>query len=210
MHDKRGADIVCWSHLRWRSTFQRPQQLMTRWAQRQRVLFIEEPVIDEDPDTNPRLVIRREAGVVVVEPHLPAGLGAQRCATETKALITSLCRAERIDTPIAWFCAPIFAGVGDAVGDVARELNATILVYDCLDEGVLHEDERELLNEADVVFVAAHAVHEVKRTQHGNVHLVPDGVDSASWDQRFAEMRHVVDDALRAWPLQHLLQSLGA
>src|SRR3954470_11706695 len=44
-------DLVCLSHLRWDFVFQRPQHLMTRFAKRQRVFFVEEPVfgaVDSD------------------------------------------------------------------------------------------------------------------------------------------------------------------
>ena len=38
------APLVCFSHLRWDFVWQRPQQLMTRFARDRRVYFVEEPV----------------------------------------------------------------------------------------------------------------------------------------------------------------------
>jgi ribonuclease BN (tRNA processing enzyme) len=37
-------DLVCFSHLRWDFVFQRPQHLLTRFARRGRVFYVEEPV----------------------------------------------------------------------------------------------------------------------------------------------------------------------
>ena len=39
-----GYGIVCFSHLRWNFVFQRPQHLLSRFAKKHDVLFIEEPV----------------------------------------------------------------------------------------------------------------------------------------------------------------------
>ncbi len=36
--------LLCFSHLRWDFVWQRPQQLMSRFARERRVYFIEEPV----------------------------------------------------------------------------------------------------------------------------------------------------------------------
>jgi hypothetical protein len=173
---------------------------MTRWALSRRVFFIEES-IDDDGGEGPRLAIRKEVGgVVVVEPRVPRGLGAQRRTSETKALIADLCCDEGIRAPIAWFGSAGFV-------DVARDLPSAIVVYDC--DGAPAPLESELLSDADIVFAAEPEIYERKRRQHGNAHLVPDGVDGASWDQAFVEVRRIVDAALRAWPLQHLLDSLG-
>jgi Cu+-exporting ATPase len=63
--------LVCLSHLRWDFVFQRPQHLMTRFARRWRVVFVEEPILGEGP---PRLdVTQRANGLQVVVPHVPRG-----------------------------------------------------------------------------------------------------------------------------------------
>ena len=63
--------IITFSHLRWKFVYQRPQHLLSRFAQKCRVFFIEEPV--EDPSgvlswerSEP------EPGVTVLRPHTPA------------------------------------------------------------------------------------------------------------------------------------------
>jgi hypothetical protein len=50
----RSTDLVCLSHLRWNFVFQRPQHLLTRFAQGQRVFFIEEPIFSLDSPVAPQ------------------------------------------------------------------------------------------------------------------------------------------------------------
>ena len=69
-------DLVCLSHLRWNFVYQRPQHLLSRCAQKQRVLFIEEPIFGPYPAG--RLdVSMDESGVWVVVPHLVGGLSEE-------------------------------------------------------------------------------------------------------------------------------------
>jgi len=65
-------DLVCLSHLRC-FVYQRPQHLLSRCAQKQRVLFIEEPIFGPYPAG--RLDVSMDkSGVWVVVPHLVGGL----------------------------------------------------------------------------------------------------------------------------------------
>ena len=49
-----GTPFIVHSHLRWDFVWQRPQQLLSRLARRAPVLFVEEPLYDNDV-TTPRL-----------------------------------------------------------------------------------------------------------------------------------------------------------
>ncbi len=70
----RGGDtLICFSHLRWKFVFQRPQHLMTRFAQSRQVIVFEEPM-SSDRDTTARLDRYEQAGVTVATPMLPEGL----------------------------------------------------------------------------------------------------------------------------------------
>jgi hypothetical protein len=65
--------LICFSHLRWRFVYQRPQHLMTRFAQAMRVFYVEEPIVSEDLE--PRLdVSENSSDVKVVAPRLPVAL----------------------------------------------------------------------------------------------------------------------------------------
>ncbi|MEJ7700372.1 MAG: hypothetical protein WKF71_12100 [Pyrinomonadaceae bacterium] len=65
---KHNVDMVCLSHLRWDFVYQRPQHLMSRFARRQRVFFVEEPIFTDD--TTRLEISRREDNLAVVVPHI--------------------------------------------------------------------------------------------------------------------------------------------
>ena len=65
------TDLVCFSHLRWDFVFQRPQHLLSRFAKRQRVFFIEEPVFF-DGESHFR-VDTRDDGLHIVQPQIAHG-----------------------------------------------------------------------------------------------------------------------------------------
>src|SRR3954447_19976533 len=65
--------LVCLSHLRWDLVFQRPQHLMTRFAQSMPVYFIEEPHFDGT--ASPSLArYEIQQNLIVLVPHLPSGI----------------------------------------------------------------------------------------------------------------------------------------
>src|SRR5437868_8438788 len=74
--DPQPTTVICFSHLRWNFVFQRPQQLMSRFAREMDVIFWEEPV-DVGPRETPFLKVREAEdahGVRVIVPHLPSGM----------------------------------------------------------------------------------------------------------------------------------------
>src|SRR3954467_13994100 len=55
------APIIVHSHLRWDFVWQRPQQLLSRFAQRGHVLFVEEPIyLDDDGEAHLGLSQQKE------------------------------------------------------------------------------------------------------------------------------------------------------
>ena len=63
-------DLICFSHLRWKFVYQRPQHLMSRFAKHRRVFFVEEPLFDADlPEM--RISVCPDTGVHIVVPALP-------------------------------------------------------------------------------------------------------------------------------------------
>ncbi len=43
-------EVVCFSHIRWDFVYQRPQQLLTRFADHFKVFYVEEPLYQSDHD----------------------------------------------------------------------------------------------------------------------------------------------------------------
>src|SRR5881227_3839081 len=64
--------IVVFSHLRWNFVFQRPQHLLSRFARRQRIFFIEEPLAADDAYWE---LHQPQENILVCRPHTPARAG---------------------------------------------------------------------------------------------------------------------------------------
>jgi hypothetical protein len=56
-------DLICFSHLRWNFVYQRPQHLLSRFANYTRVFYYEEPVFHDAPD---KLHINKETENIYV------------------------------------------------------------------------------------------------------------------------------------------------
>jgi glycosyltransferase involved in cell wall biosynthesis len=178
--------IIVHSHLRWDFVWQRPQQILSRLARTNPVLFVEEPILLDDIE-QPSLDLASPCdNVTRAIPRLPRKLGESY--DDAIALIGRLVeRARRspllggrFDEVVQWFYTPMPAPeMLDAFGERA-------VVYDCMDElsrfrfapSDLARRERLLLSRADVVFTGGHRLFESKSRYHDNVHFFGCGVDA--------------------------------
>ena len=170
--------LVCFSHLRWDFVFQRPQHLMSRFAQLYRVIYWEEPVVAamEEP---PRLDTRTcpQSGVLVATPVVPDSLTGEAREAVLKDLLDGLL-AGTGGPLVRWYYTPMMLAF-------SRRLAAACTVYDCMDELAnfkfappeLTQLESELFRIADVVFTGGHSLFEAKRHRHANIHPFPSSVD---------------------------------
>jgi len=166
-------DLICFSHLRWDLVFQRPQHLMTRWAETRRIFFVEEPVIEQGP--NFLRISKRENGVKLVTPYLNPD--ADRNEVQAK-LLSDFIRRQKIRKYLCWYYSPMFLAY-------TSHLDPEFIVYDCMDElsgfagapSGIQEAEAELLSISDVVFTGGLALYEVKSTLHKNIHAFPSSID---------------------------------
>jgi UDP-galactopyranose mutase len=172
--------LLVLSHLRWDFVFQRPQQLMVRAAATHEVLFLEEPV-EEDDARAPRLDrSARAEGVTVLRPVLPPGMAPEAALATQRALLEAALALRGTRPLIAWFYSPMFV-------PVAEGLAPSVVVYDCMDElsafrgapPQMLEMERRLLGRADLVFTGGRSLFEAKRGRHGSVHCFPSSIDAA-------------------------------
>jgi UDP-galactopyranose mutase len=173
--------LICFSHLRWDFVFQRPQHLMTRFADSRRVFVFEEP-LKAEPDCGPSLEVRRDprSGVLVATPKLPEGLASFGKDVILRQLLDELIAEHRIEHPTLWYYTPMML-------PFSRHLAAAAVVYDCMDELAnfrfappeLKALETELMGWADVVFTGGYSLYEAKQDQHPNVHPFPSSVDRA-------------------------------
>lgn len=186
----RGFDLVCLSHLRWDSVYQRPQHLLSRCVQKRRVFFIEEPII-EFIDSWWLEISQRECGVWVVVPHLPDWVSDELVAAMHQSLINELFEQYAIANPILWYYTP-------AALSFTNHLPSSAVVYDCMDElsafqgasPALQELEQQLFQRAVVVFTGGQSLYEAKQHLHSNIHAFPSSIDST----HFAQARTLTKD----------------
>ena len=170
--------LICFSHLRWNFVFQRPQHLMSRFAQERRVIFWEEPEAAL-AGCEPALGVRTcaETGVVVVTPSLPEGMEEAEQERVLKRLLDGFLAGEG-GPFVRWYYTPMML-------PFSRHIEAAATVYDCMDELAnfrfapprLLALESELFDAADVVFTGGYSLYEAKKGRHPNVHPFPSSVD---------------------------------
>ncbi|HEX8571775.1 MAG TPA: UDP-galactopyranose mutase [Allosphingosinicella sp.] len=186
--------LICFSHLRWNFVFQRPQHLMSRFAEAGRVIFWEEPEAAL-PEMEPALGVRTcaETGVIVVTPSLPETLSEAERDSTLKSLLDSYLAGEQ-GPLVRWYYTPMML-------PFSRHIEAACTVYDCMDElanfrfapAELLTLERELIASADVVFTGGYSLYEAKKGLHPNIHPFPSSVDRAHFGRARA-MDAVPDD----------------
>ena len=162
--------IVCLAHLRWHSVFQRPQQLMSRFAAERPVYYFEEP--EQAEVASLRLQRCTATGVMVATPLLPD--------TQDMVAIGRLLHAllDEVGPAVGWYYTPMALRFSE---DVAW----TATVFDVMDElsafrfapAELRSLEQRLFRKADLVFTGGASLFEAKKQQHHNIHCYPSGVD---------------------------------
>ncbi|MGI8705815.1 MAG: glycosyltransferase [Sphingomicrobium sp.] len=176
---------MCFSHLRWDFVFQRPQQLMSRFADDLTVVYWEEPVEIGKRETASLKVRSAEdyPRVRIVTPHLPEGMDEERRGAALKRLLDAYCAG--LNRPIvAWYYTPMMLAF-------SRGLDASITVYDAMDElskfrfapPKLLDLEQELIDRADLVFTGGSSLYEAKKDRHDSVHLFPSSVDRGHFEK---------------------------
>ncbi len=188
--------LICFSHLRWNFVFQRPQQIMVRFAAdrtaghaasrtvKRTVVFWEEPV-ETAVGVAPTLLLDRcpRSGVIVAVPQLPPGLSGPERTKALRDLLDGLI-ATSTGSLALWYYTPMML-------PFSRHLDAQCVVYDCMDELANFKGappellllERALLGVADLVFTGGHSLYEAKRDLHEAVHAFPSSVDVAHFGQ---------------------------
>ncbi len=177
--------IITFSHLRWDFVFQRPQHLLSRFAQTRRVIFIEEPVLDAAAEAHWELQ-HVEPNILVCQPHTPVnspGFSDEQIP-ELKALVAQLLQTENISDYVAWFYTPLAL-------PLAQNLRPKAVIYDCMDELSAFRDapkelldrEAKLLKLADVVFTGGPSLYRAKKDRHTNAHCFSSSVDAKHYAQ---------------------------
>ncbi|MFK0276250.1 UDP-galactopyranose mutase [Ensifer sp. NPDC090286] len=151
---------------------------MRRFARERRVFFFEEHILTDHH--LPYLEFHSFSGTSVksVRARLPDRWTEGEREVGLTALLGELVALIGPQPPILWFYTPMMF-------PLARNVAASAVIYDCMDElanfkfasPLLGELERELLRRADVVFTGGYSLYEAKRLHHDNIHPFPSSVD---------------------------------
>jgi len=189
--------LLCLSHLRWDSVYQRPQHLMSRAALSYSVVFFEEPMqVPAGPDL-PRLVTRMTPErVLVATPWVAPDQDEAAVEAQQARLLEELLAALARPVQVAWFYTPM-------AFSFARSLRAAITVFDSMDELSAFRGasprlallEQRLLRSADLVFAGGRSLHEAKSRLHPQVYLFPSSVDALQFQRARGTIKEPEDQA---------------
>lgn len=176
-------DLVCLSHLRWDFVYQRPQHLLSRFARHRRVFFFEEPIF-HDGETHLDISPREDHLFVVIPRISHADRETKNLAELQRHLLKELFDSNNIEDFVLWFYTPMAM-------DFAADLEPRATIFDCMDElsafkfapPELIENERRLLEKADLVFTGGQSLYEAKKEKHPRVFAFPSSIDAAHFEQ---------------------------
>ena len=172
--------LLVFSHLRWDSPYRRPQEILSRLAQRTRVLFVEEPRFHAgDPGAIARAPVRN---VTVLTPRTPLnapGFHDDQIPLLSKLVANALAR-EQMHEYGAWLDTPMAL-------PLLKKLRPRCIVYDCIADLAalpgaprqIAQREHALLRMANAVLCASPGLWCARRAQRDDVHCVADSVDAA-------------------------------
>ena len=192
------TDVVCFSHLRWDFVYQRPQHLMSRFARKGRVFFVEEALPGYGPPSID--VSKRGKNIFVCVPSIPPGYNTAPLGEVMPRLIANLRAEHEIENNITWFYTPMML-------KWSKLLHPAAVIYDCMDElsnfknapAELCERERRLFDKADLVFTGGQSLYEAKREQHPEVYAFPSSIDK----DHFGRAREIQEDIAEQAALAH-------
>jgi UDP-galactopyranose mutase len=174
------------AHLRWDHVWQRPQQLMTRFAERCPVIYVNPPEIVNGA-SRPHLEEHKGAqGVSVLNPvfpgPIPDGPGELYRSMWLGLLPETLSKAG--GDAILWVSSPLADYLVEAVRPRVR-----LAVYDCMDDLASFQDgthemrvrEDHLFRLVDLVFTGGYSMYMARKDKHPRIYCFPSGVDVAHY-----------------------------
>ena len=143
-----GTDLIVFSSHKYDSNEVRTPTLMSQFAARKRVYFIETPIIGVS-STSTYFLRKNENEVTIIQPYLPSELSLFERQEASLNLVKELIADEHMSHYTIWTDTP-------KAMPFIRHLSAEIIVYDCLrDYSKTHQElEHELFQYADVVLTS--------------------------------------------------------
>jgi UDP-galactopyranose mutase len=173
------SPMICFSHLRWDFVLQRPQHLMQRFSQQRRVFFFEEFIPTDHHLAYLEFHTFEGTSVKAIRPRVPHWWSLAEREIALARLLDDLLDLHGSKRPILWFYTPLMFSF-------AKRVDASAIIYDCMDELAnfklapphLKAAEQALIERADVVFTGGISLYEAKKDQHDNIHPFPSSVDT--------------------------------
>lgn len=170
-------DLVCFCHIRWNFVYQRPQHLLYRFAKYNRVFVIEEPSFEKEANFY-EIKKDDQANLWVVNLNVSAITPFDERNDVLKNLLNDLFTDKNIVHYLLWYYSPMAL-------KYSSHLHPSLTIYDCMDElsafkfadPELKNMEKNLLEEADIVFTGGHSLYEAKKHLHHNIHPFPSSID---------------------------------
>jgi len=178
--------LVCLGHLNWDHVWQRPQHLMSQFARRCRVVYIDPPQTVGAHETARLHEQPGDNGVRVLRPLLPAGQEEKNSQALSQQMASIL--AECGPNTILWIYSPIAA-----MFVALAKSHTRLTVYDCMDDyasfqtgfapSQMRSQEAFLMSLVDLVFTGGHSMYQARKDRHPRVHCFPSGVGRAARDR---------------------------
>jgi len=162
------SDILVFSHHKWNMRDQRPQHLISRYAQIRRVFFIETPTIKQIKNSHLYSYLSQE-GVTVISPILSSELSDDLRTIIMEKLLDQLIHKEEISDFTALY------HTSEAL-NFTRNLSPSIILFDCFNLNCDDLDE-ELMSKAQLVFSRGEVQSKFKRSIWKNIFSYPCSVD---------------------------------
>ena len=188
-------DLLCFSHLRCDFVYQRPQHLMSRFAENGTVYFWEEPILDASDKPYMQLE-RKLPGLWLCVPHLPADSSQDQIVNQIALLLLAFFKDRNCSNFVFWYYTPMAL-------EFSRDFTPALIVYDCMDElssfkfapAKIKFMEQQLFARADIVFTGGLTLYEAKKSAHANIFPFPSSIDKQHFRQARNALAEPTDQA---------------
>jgi len=192
--------ILCFSHLRWDFVFQRPQHLLSRFAEDAIVYFFEEPIFDALNESY-LSISKRGKKINIIVPHLKEEIDPQTANATLTTLLDKFLRDVKMDDWAFWYYTPMAYAF-------TNKYKPKLIVYDCMDElsafkfapTELVDLEKLLMKNADLVFTGGHSLYAAKKQLHSNIFPFPSSIEKEHFAKARSEKNQPDDQAIIAGP----------
>ena len=174
--------LLCLGHMRWDHVWQRPQQLMSRFTCRCRVIYADPPEI---VSTGEQVYLEEQPGVPgvrVLRPIFPDTLldTPGNSYRELWLGVLPQVLAEAGANTILWVSSPLTNYLV-----AAARPQVPLAIYDCMDDLASFRDgttemrqrEAHLIELVDLLFTGGYSMYEARKERHPRVYCFPSGVD---------------------------------